>query len=57
LASLISILSFDEQKVNVVKIYLPYLTSKPKNLYNILSKEITFDNAKIELKRILEAGN
>jgi hypothetical protein len=57
LASLISILSFDEQKINVVKIYLPYLTSKPKNLYNILVKEITFDNAKIELKRILEAGN
>jgi hypothetical protein len=57
LASLISILSFDEQKINVVKIYLPYLTSKPKNLYNILSKEITFDNSKIELKRMLEAGN
>ncbi len=57
LASLISILSFDEQKINVVKIYLPYLTSKPKNLYNILVKEITFDNAKIELKRMLEAGN
>jgi hypothetical protein len=57
LASLISIISFDEQKINVVKIYLPYLTSKPKNLYNILAKEITFDNNKIELKRILEAGN
>jgi hypothetical protein len=57
LASLISILSFDEQKINIVKIYLPYLTSKPKNLYNILSKEITFDNSKIELKRMLEAGN
>jgi hypothetical protein len=57
LASLISEIPFDEQKINVVKIYLPYLTSKPKNLYNILVKEITFDNAKIELKRMLEAGN
>jgi hypothetical protein len=57
LASLISILPFDEQKINVIKIYLPYLTSKPKNLYNILHKEITFENYKIELKRILENGN
>jgi hypothetical protein len=57
LASLISEIPFDEQKINVVKIYLPYLTSKPKNLYNILVKEITFDNAKIELKRMLEVGN
>jgi hypothetical protein len=57
LASLISEIPFDEQKINVVKIYLPYLTSKPKNLYNILVKEITFENNKIELKRMLEAGN
>jgi hypothetical protein len=57
LASLISEIPFDEQKINVVKIYLPYLTSKPKNLYNILVKEITFDSNKVELKRILEAGN
>jgi hypothetical protein len=57
LASLISILPFDKDKIDVVKIYLPYLTSKPKNLYEILAREITFDNYKIELKRILEAGN
>lgn len=57
LASLISIITFDEHKINVIKIYLPYLTSKPKNLYNILAKEITFESNKIELKRMLEAGN
>ncbi len=57
LASLLSVIPFDEQKISVIKIYLPYLTSKPKNLYTILAKKITFDNNKIELKRILEAGN
>ena len=57
LASLISTIPFDEQKIKVIKIYLPYLTSKPTNLYNILVKKITFENNKIELKRILEAGN
>jgi hypothetical protein len=57
LASLISLIPFDEQKINVIKMYLPYLTSKPKNLHKILAREITFDNYKIELKRLLEAGN
>lgn len=55
LATLISMVTFDDGKIKAVKIYLPYLTSKPKNLYKLLSKEIIFDNYQVELKRILEA--
>lgn len=53
LATLISKISFDSYKIQVVEIYLPYLTDNPKNIYEILSSKIVFDNSKPDLIKVL----